>query len=101
MPALTESPIAAHQVKPDVDKPHSDSLDIIDIRGEHVEINLKEEVISMFNPENGPRMLPTLLLYNEKGLQLFEDVCVIAIPKSPILMCHPDHVSGRVLLDQL
>ncbi|CAI6091320.1 unnamed protein product, partial [Clonostachys chloroleuca] len=28
----------------------------------------------MIGPKEGPRMLPTLLLYDEKGLQLFEDI---------------------------
>lgn len=55
-------------------KPVSKHLDIIDIRGEAVEINLKDEIASSICPEDGPRMLPTLLLYDEKGLQLFEDV---------------------------
>ena len=49
-------------------------VDIIDIRHAAVEINLKEEILSQFSPENGPRQLPTLLLYDERGLQLFEDV---------------------------
>lgn len=49
-------------------------LDIIDIRRAAVETNLKSDVLSMWNPSEGPRKLPTLLLYNEKGLQLFEDV---------------------------
>lgn len=56
-------------------KPSPALPDIIDIRGEHVEINLKDQIISQFNPEDGPRKLPTLLLYSERGLQLFEDVC--------------------------
>ncbi|OHF02201.1 hypothetical protein CORC01_02481 [Colletotrichum orchidophilum] len=49
-------------------------LDIIDIRRVAVETNLKDDIISMWNPTNGPRRLPTLLLYNERGLQLFEDI---------------------------
>lgn len=50
-------------------------IDILDVRGDQQEINLKQEVLSQFNPEPGvPRKLPTLLLYDEKGLQLFEDV---------------------------
>lgn len=48
--------------------------DITDIRRSLVETDLKADVLSMFNPAQGPRQLPTLLLYNEKGLQLFEDV---------------------------
>lgn len=51
------------------------SLDnIIDIRGEHAVIDLEKAVETMMNPKEGPRQLPTLLLYDEKGLQLFEDV---------------------------
>ncbi len=49
-------------------------VDIIDIRQVAVEINLKEEIDKLFRPREGPRTLPTLLLYDEKGLQLFEDV---------------------------
>ncbi|KAK4140359.1 C-type lectin protein [Dichotomopilus funicola] len=49
-------------------------LDIIDIRRVAVEINLKTEVLSQFRARNGPRTLPTLLLYDEKGLQLFEKI---------------------------
>lgn len=49
-------------------------VDIIDIRGAAVEINLKDDILSLFSPKEGPRMLPTLLLYDEKGLQLFEEV---------------------------
>jgi len=48
--------------------------DIIDIRRIEVEINLRAEVLDMFSAKNGPRELPTLLLYDERGLQLFEDV---------------------------
>ncbi|KAL2130440.1 hypothetical protein VTI74DRAFT_6386 [Chaetomium olivicolor] len=49
-------------------------LDIIDIRRAAVEINLKTEILSMFCTRDGPRQLPTLLLYDERGLQLFERI---------------------------
>lgn len=75
MPSITSSPAASQRVEPTVNKSSSALPSIIDIRGEHVEINLKEQITSMFNPEDGPRKLPTLLLYNERGLQIFEDVC--------------------------
>ena len=52
-------------------------LDIIDIRRVAVEINLKTDVLSMFHAKNGPRELPTLLLYDERGLQLFEKVRLV------------------------
>jgi len=48
--------------------------DIIDIRRVEVEINLKAEVLSQFRSKDTPRTLPTLLLYDERGLQLFEEV---------------------------
>ena len=51
------------------------SFDIIDIRREDGDIDLKEEISTLINPEEGPRTLPTLLLYDKKGLQLFEEVC--------------------------
>ncbi|KAL2200321.1 C-type lectin protein [Corynascus similis CBS 632.67] len=49
-------------------------LDIIDIRHAAVEINLKTEVLAQFRAADGPRKLPTLLLYDERGLQLFEKI---------------------------
>ncbi|KAL2153030.1 hypothetical protein VTH82DRAFT_4185 [Thermothelomyces myriococcoides] len=48
--------------------------DIIDIRHAAVEINLKTEVLAQFHARDGPRKLPTLLLYDENGLQLFEKI---------------------------
>jgi hypothetical protein len=51
-----------------------DGVDIIDIRQVAVETNLREELLSLFHPKEGLRQLPTLLLYNERGLQLFEEV---------------------------
>lgn len=52
--------------------------EIIDIRSEHADIDLKKEIESKINPADGPKSLPTLLLYDEKGLQLFEDVRELA-----------------------
>jgi hypothetical protein len=49
-------------------------IDIIDIRHDTVEFNLKAEILTSLRPENGPKKLPTLLLYDEQGLQLFEEV---------------------------
>jgi len=58
---------------------------IIDIRRSLVEMNLKEEIISMFNPAKGPRKLPTLLLYNEEGLQIFEDVRQLGMSRRMVI----------------
>ena len=49
------------------------NFNIIDIRRSPVEIDLKEDIVTLFHPKEGPRRLPTLLLYDERGLQLFED----------------------------
>ncbi|KAK0715633.1 C-type lectin protein [Lasiosphaeris hirsuta] len=49
-------------------------VDIIDIRQAVVENNLKAEILSMFHSKEAPRRLPTLLLYDERGLQLFEGI---------------------------
>lgn len=56
---------------------------IIDIRGDPVELDLKNEVVTQLNPPTGPRKLPTLLLYDMKGLQLFEDVGRPASKQAP------------------
>lgn len=81
MPAVRESVLLAQQPPSDetmalkaVDLATVKALDIIDIQNARVEINLKDEILSQMNPEQGPRTLPTLLLYDERGLQLFEDV---------------------------
>ncbi|KAL2681016.1 Ergothioneine biosynthesis protein 1 [[Neocosmospora] mangrovei] len=74
MPSSINAPAIFQGARPAVSKPSPALPDIIDIRGEHVEINLKDQIISQFNPEDGPRKLPTLLLYNERGLQIFEDI---------------------------
>lgn len=50
------------------------NIDIIDIRHDAVEINLKDEIMSSLRPQSGPKTMPTLLLYDERGLQLFEEV---------------------------
>ena len=52
----------------------SPDIDIIDIRRDDVQVSLKEQIRVLFNCGNGPRCLPTLLLYDETGLQLFEKV---------------------------
>jgi hypothetical protein len=49
-------------------------IDIIDIRHDTVEFNLKADILTNLRPESGLKKLPTLLLYDERGLQLFEEV---------------------------
>ncbi|KAI1116913.1 DUF323 domain protein [Nemania sp. NC0429] len=49
-------------------------VDLIDIRRDTVKANLREEIYRLFHPQEGPRELPTLLLYDAEGLQLFEKI---------------------------
>ena len=49
-------------------------IHIIDIRHDAVEISIKDDILTQLRPQSGPKSLPTLLLYNERGLQLFEEV---------------------------
>lgn len=53
---------------------NNSNIDIIDIRHDAVEFNLKEDILNSLTPQSGPKNLPTLLLYDERGLQLFEEV---------------------------
>ena len=48
---------------------------IIDIRREGSEISILDEMRKMLNPGTGhERRMPTMLLYDEQGLKLFEDI---------------------------
>ncbi len=49
-------------------------INIIDIRYDTIETDLEHEIWSMLKPVKGPKKMPTLLLYDEKGLQIFEKV---------------------------
>ena len=50
-------------------------LEIFDIRREEIESSIVHEVLAKLNPpRNVERQLPTMLLYDEKGLQYFEDI---------------------------
>lgn len=82
MPAVKESSFGSSTG-------HKATSDIIDIRGPQVEYNLKDDIEKLFNPAKGPRKLPTLLLYDEKGLQLFEDVrCAHGLTTSSLAQSH-------------
>jgi hypothetical protein len=76
MTVATETAVGSNGVAT-VDK--SVDLNIIDIRCDAVEINIKEEINSLFKAQDAPRRLPTLLLYNERGLQLFEAVRLLPL----------------------
>ncbi|KAB8297896.1 hypothetical protein EYC80_001682 [Monilinia laxa] len=47
---------------------------IIDIRHDGAEIELKDEILASLRPQSGLKSLPTLLLYDERGLQIYEEI---------------------------
>lgn len=65
-----------HKIKENISIPN---IDIIDIRHDAVEMNLKEEILNSLRPKTGPKQMPTLLLYDERGLQLFEEVSSLGV----------------------
>ncbi|PHH77447.1 hypothetical protein CDD82_3500 [Ophiocordyceps australis] len=61
---------------PAVTSPAACAVDIIDIRRDKTGFDIKSQILHHLNPAPGcgPRCLPTLLLYDTKGLQLFEEI---------------------------
>lgn len=53
---------------------HNSNFNIIDIRHDGAEIELKDEILASLRPKSGLKSLPTLLLYDERGLQIYEEV---------------------------
>ena len=50
-------------------------VSIIDVRQGDLEISLADEIRQKLNPGNGQeKRMPTLVLYDAKGLQLFEEI---------------------------
>ncbi|TQS35347.1 hypothetical protein Golomagni_04234 [Golovinomyces magnicellulatus] len=49
-------------------------ISITDIRQNIPDLDLKRELLEYLKVTDGPRSLPTLLLYNQRGLQLFEEI---------------------------
>lgn len=49
-------------------------VNIIDIRQHVIDMDLSNDIMSMLRSEQGPRKMPTMLLYDAAGLQIFEEV---------------------------
>jgi hypothetical protein len=84
IPSASNSAAEIVEVRPKVlsskiaqDLQLASNIDIIDIRHDAVELNLKDEIMASLRPQSGPKTMPTLLLYDERGLQLFEEVSLI------------------------
>lgn len=51
------------------------NVSILDIREEELSFSLLDDIHQMLRPgEGGEKRMPTMLLYDAKGLQLFEDI---------------------------
>lgn len=79
------SSVSPHVTKVTGAKPkshHNSNFNIIDIRHDGAEIELKDEILASLRPKSGLKSLPTLLLYDERGLQIYEDVGIRLLGKS-------------------
>ena len=75
---------------------------IIDIRKDGALTPLVDQIRSGLHPEDGKeKKLPTLLLYNEQGLKLFEKITYLDeyYPTSQeieVLQCYADRIADRI-----
>ena len=75
---------------------------IIDIRSDTAGINLKQEITAGLNVKDGEdKTLPTLLLYDDKGLKLFEkitylDQYYLTGNEIQVLTEHADKMAERI-----
>ena len=80
---------------------------VIDIRRDGVDTDLLDCVRTMLNPKNGQeRRLPTLLLYDEQGLKLFEDITYLdeyylTNAEIDVLTNHANDLANQIHTDSL
>ena len=58
-------------------------VDIIDVRGKHAAVNgatktMREQIIAGLSKPAGQKTLPTMLLYDERGLRLYDAITTSA-----------------------
>ena len=84
-----------------------DGQHIIDIRSDAAGIELKQEILKGLKPQNGEKKtLPTLLLYDEAGLRLFEEITYLdeyylTNQEIWILENYADRIAERIPNDSL
>lgn len=75
---------------------------IIDIRSDTAGINLKQEIKAGLNvPDGEDKTLPTLLLYDDEGLKLFEKITYLeqyylTEHEIEVLTEHADKIADRI-----
>lgn len=78
------------------------NVSIIDIHQGGLDFSLVDEIRQKLNPGKGQeRRMPTLLLYDEKGLQLFEEITYLeeyylTNAEIEILTIHAEAVAGLI-----
>ena len=81
----------------------SEDTNIIDIRRQHTEISVHDELLQQLRaPEGVEKTMPTLLLYDEIGLKLFEEITYLdeyylTNAEIDALNNHSDTIAERVL----
>ncbi|KAL9109487.1 MAG: hypothetical protein Q9227_005822 [Pyrenula ochraceoflavens] len=79
-----------------------DHVEVVDIRQEKLELALPQLILDGINPKNGsPRHMPTLVLYDETGLKLFEKITYskdyyLTNAEIEVLEKHADAIAERI-----
>ncbi|KAL1896440.1 hypothetical protein Cpir12675_002777 [Ceratocystis pirilliformis] len=73
---------------------------IKDIRQSLVETNLRDEILENFKPETGKLQLPTIILYDERGLRIYEEITYLEeyYPMGheiDLLKCHSAEIAAK------
>ncbi len=82
-------------------KEHSD-VSIIDIRTGGLDFSILDEMRAQLRPSKGQeKRMPTLLLYDEQGLKLFEDITYLdeyylTNAEIKVLKTHADEMASRI-----
>lgn len=80
---------------------HTD-VSIIDIHRDGLNVSLLDEIRTNINPsDEGEKRIPTLLLYDEEGLRLFEDITYLeeyypTNAEIEILTNHANVIASRI-----
>lgn len=79
-----------------------DAVDIVNIHQDDMEFSLVDELYKSLSPSEGqPRSFPTLLLYDTKGLKLFEkitylDEYYLTNTEIEVLTTHAERIVERI-----
>lgn len=81
---------------------NSDAFDILDIRRKRTTASLLDELGEQLRGEHGKeKQLPTILLYDERGLKLFEEITYLeeyylTNAEIEVLQAHSDSIAKEI-----